>query len=342
MKAWRVVRHGKPSTALELLELDTPEPGPGEVRLRVRATALNYNEVDGCHGRYKTIDPPLPYTLGMEALGIVDAAGPGLEAWIGKRVNATPPGAFGAHAEVMIGSVNMTFEAPAALSDTDAAAFFFPFHLAHICLFERGGLQEGETVLVHSGAGGVGSAAIQLGVACGARVLATAGGPAKLDLCRELGADVAIDYRSQDFSAAVLDATDGRGVDVACDLVGGAVTEQTFPCMAFGGRLMLTGFSSGIEAEDRPGPTARPLMFGNFSMGGVLLSYGDAEATRRAAGFNILPRALGDKIQAHLESLLAEGRIRPIVGREAPSADLPQELERMERRETMGRTIIRW
>lgn len=342
MKAWRVVRNGKPSTALELLELETPPPGPGEVRVRVRASALNYNEVDGCYGRYKTIDPPLPYTLGMEALGRVDAAGPGLEAWIGKRVNATPPGAIGAHAEVMIGAVNMTFAAPDSLSDVEAAAFFFPFHLAHICLFERGGLREGETLLVHAGAGGVGSAAIQLGVAAGARVLATAGGPAKVALCRELGADVAIDYRSEDFTEAVLEATGGRGVDVACDLVGGDVNARTYPCMAFGGRLMLAGFASGIEQEDRPGPNPRPLLFGNFSLGGVLLSYGDAEATRRATGFNIVPRSVGDQIQAHLESLLAEGRIRPIVGREAPCGDLPQELERMERRETMGRTILRW
>ena len=174
MKAWRVVRSDKPSNALELLDVDVPEPGPGQLRVSVRATALNYNEVDGCYGRYKTVDPPLPYTLGMEALGVVDAAGPGLEAWLGKRVNATPPMAFGAHAERMLGSVDMTFEAPQALGDVEAAAFYFPFHVAHVCLIERGRLSEGETVLVHAGAGGVGSAAIQLAVAYGARVIGRA------------------------------------------------------------------------------------------------------------------------------------------------------------------------
>lgn len=343
MKAWRVVRSGKPSVALELRDVETPEPGEGQLRVRVRATALNYNEVDGCYGRYKTVDPPLPYTLGMEAVGVVDAAGPGLESWIGKRVNATPPMAFGAHAEVMIGAVNMSFETPASLPDVSGAAFYFPFHLAHLCLFERGGLREGETLLVHAGAGGVGSAAIQLGVACGARVLATAGGPEKTEFCRKLGADLAIDYRAEDFTAAVLEATAGKGVDVACDLVGGEVTHKTYPCMAFGGRLMLTGFASGIEKEDEASSmTFRPLLFGNFSLGGVLLSYGDAEATRKAAGINIVPRRVGDAVQARLETLLCEGRIRPIVGREASYAELPQELERMERRETMGRTIIRW
>lgn len=342
MKAWRVVRSDKPSNALELLDVETPEPGPGQVRVQVRATALNYNEVDGCYGRYKTVNPPLPYTLGMEALGTVDAAGPGLESWIGKRVHATPPMAYGAHAETMIGSVDMTFEAPAALSDVDAAAFYFPFHLAHVCLFERGGLRAGETLLVHAGAGGVGSAAIQLGVECGARVIATAGSSDKVHFCRALGADVAIDYRNEDFTQAVLDATGGRGVDLACDLVGGEVTEKTYPCMAFGGRLMLTGFASGIEQEDEPSRTPRPLLFGNFFLGGVLLSYGDAEAARAATGFNIVPRRLGDALHARLGELLEAGRIRPIVGRQAPCTELPRELERMERRETMGRTILTW
>jgi NADPH2:quinone reductase len=342
MKAWRVVRNGKPSHALELLDQAVPEPGPGQLRVRVRTTALNYNEVDGCYGRYKTVDPPLPYTLGMEAVGLVDAAGPGLESWIGKRVNATPPMAFGAHAEVMVGSVDMTFEAPPSLSDVEAAAFYFPFHVAHVCLIERGRLAEGETVLVHAGAGGVGSAAIQLALASGARVIATAGNPEKVQFCRDLGADVAIDYRKEDFASAVNEATQGRGVDLACDLVGGEVTRQTCACMAFGGRLMMTGFSGGIEEEDVSGLLPRPIIFGNFSVGGVLMSYGDTNATRQLAGINVVPRSVGEEVQRDLERLLGEGRIRPIVGREASYKDLPQELERMERRETMGRTIITW
>lgn len=236
MRAWRVHCHGSPSQALRLDELPLPEPGAGQVRVRSTAGALNWNEIDGCRGRYRTVDPPLPYTLGMELLGRVEAAGPGAEAWIGRRVVATASGAQGAHAETALADAAMVFEAPEMLDDSDAAAFFFPFHVAYLALLERGGLRAGESLLVHAGAGGVGSAAVQLGVAQGARVFATAGGPEKLRLCRELGAELAIDSRSEDFAEAVLDATGGRGVDVVCDLVGGKTTERSFRAIALGGR----------------------------------------------------------------------------------------------------------
>ena len=131
-RAWRVVRNGPPREALELLDGPDPQPGPGEVLVRTRATVCNYNEVDGCHGRYLTINPPLPYTLGMELVGDVIAAGPGADGWLGKRVIATSTGAIGAHAEASVAPVEMTFEAPGELDDTDAAAFFYPFHLAYL------------------------------------------------------------------------------------------------------------------------------------------------------------------------------------------------------------------
>lgn len=341
MKAWRVVRNGKPSEALELLEVERPEPGPGQVRARVAATACNFNEVDGCHGRYKTVDPPLPYTLGMEAVGVVDAVGEGAEAWLGRRVMLTGVGATGAHAEWVIGDQDMVFDCPETLDDAQGAAFYFPFHVAWVSLIERGRLQSGETVLVHAGAGGVGSAAIQLARAHGARVIATAGSPEKLAFCRELGAEVAIDYRAGDFFEAVAEATEGRGVDVACDLVGGDVTQQTMRCMAYGGRLMLTGFSGGIEAEDEGGLLPRPIIFGNFSVAGVLMTYGDPDRYG-LVGLHMVPRAHGEAAHEALLALYAEGRIRPIVGRRAPFEDLPTELERMERRETMGRTVLEW
>ena len=184
-------------------------PGPGEILVRTSASVCNYNEVDGCHGRYLTINPPLPYTLGMEFVGEVIGAGEGAQAWVGRRVMGTGTGAIGAHAELVVGPVDMAFDVPAELSDVEAAAFFYPFHLAHLGLHERGRLQPGETVLVHAAAGGVGSAAVQLAVAAGARVIATAGGPEKLDFARGLGADVAIDYRDGGFAPAVLDATGG-------------------------------------------------------------------------------------------------------------------------------------
>jgi NADPH:quinone reductase len=204
VKAWRVVRYGSPVEALRLDEIDTPEPGPGELRVRTSTTVLNYNEVDGCRGRYLTVNPPIPYTLGMEVVGVVEAAGPGGEGWIGRRVMSTAIGAFGAHAESVIVSADMTFDVPDSLDDVHAAAFFFPFHLASLGLFMRGRLSAGQTVLVHAAAGGVGSAAVQLATAAGARVIATAGGAEKTARCRELGAEVAIDYRQDDFVPAVL------------------------------------------------------------------------------------------------------------------------------------------
>jgi NADPH:quinone reductase len=340
VKAWRVVRHGRPSVALALCDVDAPEPGPGEARVAVSATACNFNEVDGCYGRYRTIDPPLPYTLGMEVVGTVDAVGAGAERWLGRRVTGCAVGATGAHAEHVRIDPAMAFDAPEKLDDLHAAAFYFPFHVASLALFERARLAPGEWLLVNAAAGGVGSAAVQLGVAAGARVIAAAGSPEKLALCRELGAEVALDTRAEGFAEGVLTATGGRGVDVACDLVGGAATATIAPLMARGGRLVMAGFSGDIAAEDAPGLTPRALLFGNFSLGGVMLAYhGDGP---KIGGTNLLPRALGDAVQARLVRWLEEGRIRPIVGRTASWRDLPAELERLESRATTGRTVLDW
>ncbi len=342
MKAWQVIRAGRPSEALELREVEEPTPGPGQIRVATLASALNFNEVDGCYGRYKTVDPPRPYTLGMEAVGVVDAVGdPSLNEWLEKRVALTGAGATGAHAEKVVGDVSMAFASPPALSDAEAAAFFFPFHVAYLSLVERGGLQSGETLLVHAGAGGVGSAAIQLGAALGARVLATAGSPEKLDFCRSLGAEQAFDYRQGAFDEWVLETTEGRGVDVVCDLVGGAVTQQSLGCLARGGRLMMTGFSGGIEVEDEAALVPRPLIFSNASIAGVLLAYVPDEMPSRA-GLGLLPRSVGERVQAELVALLEAGRIRPIVQCASSFSELPRELEEMERRKTMGRRVITW
>ena len=341
MKAWRVHRAGRPSFALRLDDIPKPEPGPGEVLVRTRAAALNFNEIDGCHCRYATINPPLPYTLGMEVLGVVEAAGAGADMWLGRRVMASAKGAFGGYAEWVVAPVDMVFDAPASLDDHEAAAFFFPFHLAWLGLHERGRLRADEWVLVHAAAGGVGSAAVQLAAAAGARVIATAGGPDKVARCLEFGADVALDYRRDDFVAAALDATGGNGVDLVFDGVGGETTVRSLRCMARNGRLMLIGFASAIEAEDEPTVTPRALCFGNVSIGGVLLSYRiDPSVTKRGAGFNVVPRSVGDEIQRSLVALLDAGKIRPVIGRTVDFADLPAALDEMEERKTVGRTVV--
>lgn len=317
-----------------------PEPGPAQVRVKVSCTVLNFNDIDGCYGRYRTIHPELPYTLGMEVVGTVDATGPGAEEWLGRRVVATANGAIGGYAEWAVAGSEMVFDAPESLSDREAAAFFFPFHLAHLTLFERARLQPGETVLVHAGAGGVGSATVQLAVDAGARVFATAGSPEKVEFCRELGAEVAINYRADDFVEAVLDATEGKGVDVVCDLVGGEITQQSWRCIALHGRHLMVGFAGGIEAEDT-GIEPRGICFGQFALSGVLLAYShDPLSLKRATGFNLFPHSVGLEVHEHLIELLAEKRIRPIVGSVVAFGEVPAALETMEARKTIGRVVV--
>jgi len=332
-----VHRYGEPRDALRIDEVEEPPAGPGQVVVQTSTTPLNFNEVDGCFGRYRTIDPPLPYTLGMEVVGKVIRAGDGSENWLGRRVVATAVGAFGAHAQQVLADADMTFDAPDRLDDVQAAAFFFPFHVAHLALVERGHLQAGHTMLVHAGAGGIGSAAIQLGAALGARVIATAGSAEKLEFCRELGADLAVNYQTDDIAEAALEATAGGGVDVVCDLVGGDTTVRTFPCVAHGGRYVLAGFSGGVAAEDT-GIVPRPIVFGNFDLCGVMLSYrSDPAVAKRASGFNLFSRADGERVHAHLVDLLDGGSIRTVVGRTAPWHELPTELAHLASRGRPGR-----
>jgi NADPH2:quinone reductase len=341
MKAWRLHEYGAPRDVLRLEEVPEPVPAAGEIRVRVAAITLNWNDLDGITGRYLTIRPPLPYVPGMEVLGRVEAAGPGAEDWVGKRVCATPIGGFGGYAEQAICPASFAFEMPSDLPDAEAAAIFFPFHLSWFSLFDRGRLARGESVLIHAAAGGVGSAAVQLAHHAGARVFATAGSDDKLALCRELGADVAINYRKDSFADLVNEATGGRGVDVVFDSVGGDVTAQSYRCMAFQGRLLLLGFASGIEAEDETTLTPRPLLFGNFSLVGVCWTYmDDPLATRRQTGWNFPSHEHGVRIHGELIDLLRRGAIRPVIGQRARFADLPAAFDGVIRRETIGRTVI--
>jgi NADPH:quinone reductase len=341
MKAWRLHDYGAPRDVLRLDDVPVPVPGAREVRVRVAAITLNYNELDGITGRYLTIRPPLPYVPGMEVLGTVEAAGPGAEEWLGKRVCAIPNGGFGGYAEQVICPAACAFEMPAELPDVEAAAVFFPFHLSWFSLFDRGRLARGESVLVHAAAGGVGSAAVQLARAAGVRVFATAGSDEKLALCRELGADVAINYRKDSFADLVNEATGGRGVDVVFDSVGGDTTAQSFRCTAYQGRLLSLGFASGIEAEDEPGLTPRPLLFGNFALVGVCWTYvDDPIGFRRATGFNFPSHEDGLRIHAAVLDLLRRKQVRTVVGQRARFAELPAAFDAVMRRETVGRTVI--
>ena len=343
MKAWRIHRYANPCAALELDEVERPEPGVGQVLIKVRAATINANDIDGCYGRYKIVKPELPFTPGMELMGEVEAAGEGCEQWLGKRVVACPAGATGGFAEYAVAGEEMIFEAPDCLSDTEAATIFFPFHLATLSIDTHARLRSGETLLVHGASGGVGSAAIQLGVAAGARVIAVAGGADKAAHCRAMGAQVVVDHVAEDFVSAVQRETDGRGVDVVCDLVGGETTLRSFPLVAFQGRYMMTGFVGGIEALDGGGIPPQSVVMGNFLLGGVLLVYSkDRARMRELAGFNPIPRSLGEEIHAGLVDRFEKGVFRPLVSEVVNFEQLPEAMEAKEARRTMGRVAVRF
>ncbi len=264
-----------------------------------------------------------------------------IAALVGTRVVAIPTGAFGGYAEYSVAPASMTFPMPEQIPLPDAAAILMPFHLAALSLYVRAGVREGETVLIHAAAGGVGSAAVQLASAAGARVIALAGSAEKAHFCAQLGADVAIDTSATDFVEAALEATGGRGVDVAFDTIGGEVTTRTFRCMAFGGRHVLAGFASGIEAEDE-GMVPRPILFGNFSLVGVCLAYvDDPLAVKTATGSNFPSRSDALAMHDQILGLVASGAVRPLVGLDVPFEELPAALDAMERRRTVGRIVVR-
>jgi NADPH:quinone reductase len=340
MRAWLVQKFGAPTDVLLLDEVAAPEPGPGEVQIAVEAVTINFNDIDGIRGRYRTVPIEPPYIPGMEVLGRVRSAGEGAEELIGTRVCAIPSGAFGGYAEVAVAPVAMTFPMPDSMDAATAAAVYMPFHVAYLALYERAQVSADDIVLVHAAAGGAGSAAVQLARARGARVIATAGNPRKLEFVRELGAEFAFDYRNDDFVARVLDVTDGRGVDVAFDSVGGSTTIDTFRCMAFGGRHLLVGFASGIEAEDE-GIVPRPVLFGNFSLVGVCHAYTeDPLEFKRATGLNFPSHADGLRLHEDLLRMIAAGTIHPVVGSTSSFSALPEIISAMESRATMGRNVV--
>ncbi len=346
MRAWRTHEYGERPT--EVLRLDTvpvPAPDGGEVRVRVQAIPLNLNDLERITGANMMVRPELPYSPGMEVMGIVDACGAGTEDWQDRRVVAMAKGANGGFAEYAICPVASAFEMPETIPLPAAAALYFPFHLAWLGLFDRAELQAGESALIHAGAGGSGSAAIQLAVHRGARVFATAGSDEKVARCRSLGADVAINYSDSkvDFAAAVLEATGKRGVDVVFDNVGEAVMEQSMRCLAYNGRYLMMGFASNKAVADEPFIVPRRVALGNFKLCGVLLAYAQPEMSdlvKDAMGWNFASATLGAKINREIVALVLDGKVSPLIGSVVDFEQLPAAMEAMAQRASIGRTIV--
>lgn len=343
MRAWRTHQYGRPLDVLRLDTVAVPMPDAGEVRIRVQAIPLNLNDLERITGGNMMVRPELPYSPGMEVMGIVDACGAGTERWLDRRVVAMPKGAHGGFAEYAICPVVSTFEMPKSIPLPGAAALYFPFHLAWLGLFDRADLQAGETVLIHAAAGGSGSAAVQLAVNAGARVFATAGTDEKLQLCRDLGAQVAINYRSTDFSEVVLAETDNQGVDVVFDNVGEAVMEGSMKCTRYNGRYLMMGFASNKDVADERSLVPRRIALGNLKLCGVLLAYQGPEAReflKAGMGWNFASEELGRRIMGEVIELVLARRVKPVIGRTVGFDDIPAAIESMANRETVGRTIV--
>jgi NADPH2:quinone reductase len=335
-----VTRLGAPTDSLEIQTVGIGEPGTNQVRIKVEAFCLDFNDVDTIRGRYGLLKFEPPFVIGMAAAGTVDAAGPGCEGLLGRRVVGTTVGVQGAYASAALLDGALLQQIPAWLSAAEGVAMYFPFQLSDLALRIRGRVAPGDVVLVHAAAGGVGSAAVQLAKSLGATVIGTAGSDEKVDFCLSLGADYGVNYRRDDFVAFVDDVTNGRGVDVAFDTVGGAVTTETFRAMAFNGRHLIIGFASGIESEERPLPI-QPSIYGNFDLVGICFAYVDSPRPARPFGMNFLSSAQGIEIWNRILQLTRAGTIRPVIGQEIEFADVPRALEALERRETTGRTVVR-
>src|SRR3954465_6532139 len=342
MRAWRTNEYGQPLDVLRLDEVDVPQPGPGEVRVKVQAIPLNLNDLERITGGNMMVEPELPYSPGMEVMGVVDASGDGAEAWVGRRVVATTKGANGGYAEYAVCPVVSTFDMPDSIPLPDAAALYFPFHLAWLGLFDRAGLQPGESVLIHAGAGGSGSAAVQLAAHQGARVFATAGTDDKVDLCRELGADVAVNYTTSDFVDVVLAETANRGVDVVFDNVGESVFAESLKCTAYNGRYLMMGFASNKRVADEPFVVPRQLALANIKLCGVLFAYATddmAALVKTAMGWNFASGRLGAQIMRDVVDLVAQKKVRAVIGAVVGFGDIPAAITAMSERRTTGRTI---
>ena len=326
MKAWQLSRYGAPEEVLEFADVPRPLPGPGQLLVRVLQAAANFPDVLMCGGTYQ-VKPPLPFTPGAELCGEVIELGAGTAGFAaGDRVMggaALPAGGF---AEYALMDAARSFAVPRALDDAEAAPFTVTYQTGWFGLHRRAALKAGETLLVHAAAGGVGSGAVQLGKAAGARVIGVVGGPEKAALAYELGADVVIDRYQQDFVPVVKEFTGGRGADVVYDPVGGEAFARSTKCIAFEGRIVIVGFASGTI----PSAALNHALVKNYSILG--LHWGLYE--------KLDPSAVVE-CQAELARLATDGLIRTVISERLALSDVPSGLRRLGAGSTVGRIVFR-
>lgn len=303
-------------------EVADPPLSDGQARIEVKASAVNYPDVLYVAGTYQ-VKPTPPFVPGFEIAGIVtESRAPELP--VGARVASTLDGS-GGYATRAIGAPMNTYVIPDAMTYEDAAAITVVYQTGWFALHRRAQIKAGETLLVHAGAGGVGSAAIQLGKAAGARVIATAGGPEKCDVCRSLGADLVVDYTKDDFVAAVKGATQQRGADVIFDPVGGDVFDKSTKCIAFEGRLLVIGFTSGRIPEVR----ANHVLVKNYAVVG--LHWG---------AYNLFDPAAIREAQRAIYALYQANGFRPLVSERLPLSAAPRAMAKVASRGSTGKIVL--
>ena len=297
-------------------------PGPGQVRVAIAAASLNFPDLLVVEGKYQ-FRPELPFVPGSEFAGVVDALCDGVRHLkIGDPVACAGHGGFGTHALV---EARQAVPLPACMDLREAAAFFFTYGTSLHALMDRAALKAGETVLVLGAAGGVGSAAVQIAKAAGARVIAAASTPEKLDFCRSLGADDAIDYAKEDLRAALKALTGGRGPDVVYDPVGGTLAEPAFRSIGWRGRYLVVGFAGGTI----PALPWNLALLKGASVVGVF--WGDfLKREPRAAAADV----------AQLLAWYAEGKVRPAIDAVLPMSQVREAYARMGSRQVMGKVVL--
>ncbi len=320
MKAW-IVEDTRAAEPLSWADMPPPAATPGHALIRVEATALNFSDLLMVRGRYQ-VRPPLPFTPGQEVAGTVIAAAPGGRLKPGQRVASKV--VWGGFAEQALVAEAMAIAVPESMGIAEAAALPVVYPTAHIALLHHARLAPGEWVLVHAAAGGVGLAAVEIAAAKGARVIACVGGAEKAAVARTQGAAEAVDYREAGWPERVKDITGGTGPHVVFDSVGGEITEQSLKCIAWGGRLLIVGFSSGTI----PSIPGNRLLLRNAAAIGVYWSH------ERDA-------ALVEATVADLLALHAAGKIRPRVDVRFTLAQLPEALALLQSRRSTGKIVLR-
>jgi putative PIG3 family NAD(P)H quinone oxidoreductase len=306
--------------------LDVPDPvtGPGDVLVKVTASGVNRADLMQREGHYPPPEGAPPY-LGLECSGRVIAVGDEVTAWrLGDEVCALLSG--GGYAEQVAVPAGQLLPVPAKVDLAQAAAFPEAACTVYSNLFQVGGLASGETLLVHGGSSGIGTMAIQLGKAFGARVACTAGSAQKLARCRELGADVAINYRDEDFVAALRDATDGAGADVILDIMGASYLERNLTALAVGGRLVIIGRQGGSTAK--------------INLGILQGKRASVHATTLRARPTREKAAVVAAVKDQVWPLIDAGKIIAIIDREVPMSQAAQAHRAMSASEHIGKILL--